>query len=194
MTAADLCTSLGITRRKLNTWIQRGLPHGRKGRAYNFDPAAVEAWLVAAGLAAAPRIETTQDAASAALGVNRRTLREWLANGAPGRPGHYDVDAIAKWRDGRDDPGSGDPLLSGSSPELERYRGFRADLAALDLEARRGNLVPRAEIHQIMDAIAETLRRCGERLEKNFGSEARELLDETIDSCKRHLEQLEIEN
>ena len=43
---------------------------------------------------------TTQRAVAAAIGVDRHTIKEWLAEGAPGKTSKgYDIAAIVQWRD-----------------------------------------------------------------------------------------------
>lgn len=48
----------------------------------------------------APNFVSSVDGVAAVIGVNRRTVLEWLRAGAPGkRDGGYDVDAIRVWRE-----------------------------------------------------------------------------------------------
>lgn len=49
--------------------------------------------------AAAEAVVPTIGAAAKALGKHERTLKSWLAKGCPGRPGAYDVAAIAAWHE-----------------------------------------------------------------------------------------------
>ena len=110
----------------------------------------------------------------------------------PGKPGHYDLRQIIPWlirrgkyaqqANGEND----DPLLAaGDSPGLERYRLAKAELAELELQVRKGTLIP---IDAVKDTIARwsaLIRRMGEALGKRFGNEAAELLNETLMECRR---------
>lgn len=81
-----------------------------------------------------------------------------------------------------------DALMSGpASPALERYRAARAALAELELGQREGQLLPRDETHLAMARIAAILRSAGETLGRQFGSEAREILDEAMDDAEAEI-------
>ena len=104
-----------------------------------------------------------------ALGPLREQLR--AARAAPGVP-----DDAALW-----DSGDG-------SPALERYRAARADLAELDLEERRGDLVDRREFQALLLRTAHILRGLGESLQRQYGPDAQGLLDEAIDDVEREVQ------
>jgi hypothetical protein len=77
-------------------------------------------------------------------------------------------------------------LLTGgaaNSPNMERYRGYKADLAALEVEEKQGELLPRAEVRAGMLVVAGIIRTMGEHLEREYGAGARELLDAALDDC-----------
>jgi hypothetical protein len=87
--------------------------------------------------------------------------------------------------------GDDDPLLSGpSSPALERYREARAELAKLDLSARRKDLLPRGEIHDKLMRLASILRTTGETLGRQFGAEAQAVLGGALDEFERECKSL----
>ncbi len=105
----------------------------------------------------------------------------------PGGSGRYDLRKIILWREkdrtkkapGRDD--SGDPYLDGDdSPNLERYRGAKADLAELDLAKKRKEVIDLNLAHEGLGCIAEIIRQAGETLQARFGIEARDILDAAL--------------
>lgn len=79
-----------------------------------------------------------------------------------------------------------DPLLAGvNSPALERYREERAKLARLDRLEREGSLVERAALQELLAPLAAMLRAAGENLERQFGIEAAQLLNDVLDDFER---------
>ncbi len=112
--------------------------------------------------------KATQRETAAALGVNSRTLRGWHDSGCP-RNGDlsYSIPDVIGWRvavaEARaDETGNGD------SPELEKWRRARRELAELDLHERRRELV-RADVvrggaARAGAAFASALRGIGPRL------------------------------
>jgi hypothetical protein len=78
----------------------------------------------------------------------------------------------------------GDP----DSPALERFREAKANLAELDLQKRKGELVPRDEIREGLGRFAARIRGAGDLLERQFGPEAAEILREALDDCTLELD------
>jgi phage terminase Nu1 subunit (DNA packaging protein) len=125
---------------------------------------------------------------AAIFGVSRDTVRkDWVSRGMPGGSGRYDLRKIILWREkdrakktpGRDD--GGDPFLDGDdSPNLERYRGYKADLAALELQKKRKEVIDLSLAHEGLGCIAEIIRQAGETLQVKFGVEARDILDAAL--------------
>jgi hypothetical protein len=68
-----------------------------------------------------------------------------------------------------------------SDDALERQRRIRGDLLKLQLEERRGELVASGDVRSLLMTTAELLRKCGDRIAKNFGVEPAEALLDTID-------------
>ena len=85
------------------------------------------------------------------------------------------------------DDGVGAPAEP-ASPELERWRRARADMAELDLEQRRGDLVDRREFQALLLRTAHILRGLGESLQRQYGPDAQGLLDEAIDDVEREVQ------
>ena len=190
MNANQLAQTLGVTRRQITAWKKQGLPFRRIGRRDDYDPEAIALWLAVHGLHPRGRVVETVDQVAEHCGVHRRTVHEWLRQHCPGKPGTYDLDAIAAWRDARSRAAKEeDGALAGpASPGLERYRLARAAIAELELEQLRGRLVPRDEVHAVMDQVAGVLRNAGEVLQRHYGDEARQVLEEAIDNARRLLE------
>jgi len=72
-----------------------------------------------------------------------------------------------------------------SSPALERYREERAILAKLDRLEREGQLIPRDEIRLGLGQIAAILRTAGEMLQRQFGNDAVEILNDGLEEAER---------
>lgn len=78
---------------------------------------------------------------------------------------------------------------SGNSPNMERYRGYKADLAALEVEEKRGDLIPRADARAGMLIVVSRLRAATEQLEREFGIEARAVIDDALDQAAVDIEE-----
>ncbi len=111
--------------------------------------------------------------------------------------------AIAKWlhdflaehgqqlavlRDIGDDNGEG---ANAKTRKLEAdavLQKQKAELAKLDLAERRGELVPRDEIHAGLARLSAFIRGAGERLQQEYGTNAQEILDEALEDFSREIE------
>lgn len=138
---------------------------------------------------------TTQGELAMAYDVSPATIQLWAKRGMPGRPGSYKLGRISRWlRErnvgpfrGEKTAEPGDPLLAAEvdSPGLERYRLAKAALAELELEERKGSLIPLEKVRDMLGRWSSLIRRMGESLTKRFGKEAAELLNDTLDECRR---------
>ena len=82
-----------------------------------------------------------------------------------------------------------DPLMNGAvSPWLERYRREKTLLARLKRREQSRELIRRDEIHDGLARVAAFLREAGARLQREFGEEARIILDEALDDAQRELD------
>lgn len=79
--------------------------------------------------------------AARALGVHERTVKTWLARGAPGAPGNYDVQAIAVWHASEIGTSESDENISQRALWETRRAAAAAQFEELRLEERRGHLV-----------------------------------------------------
>lgn len=130
------------------------------------------------------------------FGVSETTVRkEWVARGMPGEKGCYPILPIIQWRHDRDVADKrrpvavgleDDPMLAGPvSPALERFREARASIAELDFLKRTGEVIDREQIHEVFSRIAMVLRGAGEKLERDFGGDARGIFDAALDEAER---------
>jgi hypothetical protein len=76
-------------------------------------------------------------------------------------------------------------MAGGDGPSLERWRAAKAELAEMEVQERRGNLIPRAIVHQSFAIEASLHRTCGAQLQKQFGPEAHDIFNEMLDACAR---------
>lgn len=83
--------------------------------------------------------------------------------------------------------GSLDELIAagGDSPNLERYRLARAQLAELELERQRRSVFPRDMARSILGRVASLWRRYGERLGKRYGPDEVISFNETFEESQR---------
>jgi phage terminase Nu1 subunit (DNA packaging protein) len=119
-------------------------------------------------------------AASAALGINRKTLEEWLRRGAPekGRAG-YDVAAIRAWKESRK-----------KAPAIDwewRLKREKARIARLDRRRRESELVDRQAALLCWAILARRLQQAGTALQKTFGPPAAKIINYAIEDCNREV-------
>jgi len=135
MTLKQLAAQLGVSTKTIRSWVDRGLPHGRRGRAYDFDPQRVAEWLVEAGLAKTRRVVRTRGEVARFFEVSERTIGYWQSRGMPGGPGDYDLDEIVSWREREG--------LGRSDEDSVRALGQRIDneMKQLKLGQLRGELI-----------------------------------------------------
>jgi len=90
------------------------------------------------------------------------------------------VDAIVEHRH---KPVADDMLVGESSPALERYRTARAGLAELDLEREQKTHVALADLGPALSRFTARLRQAGEILQRRFGSDASDILNDAIEEA-----------
>lgn len=109
-----------------------------------------------------------------------------------------DVEAMKVWaaavlKPDRSDPDAiADPLMvaGGNSPALERYRAARADMAELERDRIRGDLVRVAVIMETLRPFLTVLRRAGEQLRLKCGNDAVEIFNDSIQAASDHVAKL----
>jgi len=91
-----------------------------------------------------------------------------------------------------------DPLLEGASQSLKnayvkeqiKEKREKAALARLDRQEREHELLSRDEVHDSLARIASIIRGCGDAMQRRFGPEALEILNDSLDSADREIESL----
>lgn len=142
--------------------------------------------------------KVTQAELGRLLGVSRKTIYEWSGKGEfPKAEGDkYSAFDVLVWylvthskqlvEKGAGDLASGDPLLAGeNTPNLERYRGARADLAEMEVKRQEGSLLDRAMMRELLGRAAAIIRGAAKNLQRGFGEEARRVLDDSLDEVGR---------
>jgi len=86
------------------------------------------------------------------------------------------------------DPEDDDLMEGPVSDWLERFRQRRTEMLEIDLEVRRGSLIPREEIAQLLSRLAGVLRPAGEKLQRQHGPDAGAIYNEAIDEVERLVE------
>lgn len=79
-------------------------------------------------------------------------------------------------------------LGGGDSPNLERLRLAKAQIAEIELQERRKDIIPRAQVHDLLTRVSVQLRRAGEILQRQWGEDAQQVLDEALTELRGELE------
>jgi len=136
MTLSELCKAYRVARPAVKAWIAAGLPHEKRGRGYDFDQKAVDAWLLEKGIRA-----RTRDALAQHLGVALRTVAGWISRGMPTlEGGGYDLEAVDAWLETSRSRGGAPPDTKGRQ-QRERLRDLEIELAETKLAQQRGRLI-----------------------------------------------------
>lgn len=132
---------------------------------------------------------TSREQLSFLFGVSPATVQKWAARGMPGIDGCYSLKEMIAWR--QEDlrrqvqVADGDPAMVGDSPALERFREARAKMVELDLEERNRRLLQVDVVESGMQRAAKVLRDAVETLQREFGPEARDLIEGALDDFER---------
>ena len=116
------------------------------------------------------------------FGVSERSVATWLSSGCPGKPGKYDLQAIAAWRRGKVKKEA-----ASSETWKERFQKEKAKIARLDRLRREGQLIDRSVALTCWAIIARRIQQVGSSLQKLFGPSAAKMLNEAIEDCKREV-------
>jgi len=150
--ANELKAELDITEPQLRAWIREGMPAISIKPKRLFDEAAVLDWLRSTGRVepeqAPEQIVTTRAELAQLLGVNTRTVGEWLndpdfpgQSGQPGRAnGYFPVEKIRQWMASR-------PQYEDESSELNSaLKRERLEKLRLENAETAGRLIDRAAV------------------------------------------------
>jgi len=84
-----------------------------------------------------------------------------------------------------------DPLSGPTTPALERYREEAWRIKRIERQRLQGTHISRETIHDAMNRLAGILRGLGDRLRRQHGNAAGELLDEALDDFERQVSAFE---
>jgi hypothetical protein len=81
-------------------------------------------------------------------------------------------------------PGEDPDLYSGAdSPALEKYRAGKAELVWMEVRERERSLIKRALVHEVFARMGSALRQRLEALQRAYGPDAYEIVDEGLRAC-----------
>lgn len=108
----------------------------------------------------------------------RAILDAWSDRRRPGRRGEAPQAGPG--------PNGDEVLFAGSdSPQLERYRAARADLAEMEVLERQGQLIPTTQVETCLASIRQLWRQHGDVVQRQFGQDAARLHNETLAEIDR---------
>ena len=89
-----------------------------------------------------PHIVRTQAEVAVHFGLAAQSIRDWMRNGMPGRPGHWDLLDIEVWR--RKRRAGGEEVKPGEVPTgaKQRREHFQAERERLKYETETTKLIP----------------------------------------------------
>jgi hypothetical protein len=128
-----------------------------------------------------------QGAAAWLVGQSSRTFRD---STAPRNPdGTYNGKSVADWIRQSASPDADPMLAGGDSPNLERYRKAKAELAEMDAQERQGRLVDVDALAEWWSTeIAAPLRRAMATLQLQFGAEAEAIIAAALQKAEAAIE------
>lgn len=101
-----------------------------------------------------------------------------------GRPWRFFAPACVQILLRRSSPSEEQAIWAGApSPELERLRRAKADLAELEYAQRVGSVVSTEVVYSELLPMMVRVRSAGEELGREFGPRAQQILVETVDEC-----------
>ena len=138
----------------------------------------------------------TQGATAWALGMTVQHLREQSNCPRDDVTDQYNLADVVSWRmeslaGAGVGAGEGDEMFGGPSPNLEKYRHFRALQEEIKLAQMRGDRVPADLLTQVFMPVAERFRKRQEALRKReslTGPEAVEFLQEVLGEMMEAIE------
>lgn len=133
--------------------------------------------------------------------VSRNTATKWTRlDGCPRESdGTWRIWDVCLWNAERErrrvggqiDPGGDDEMLvAGSSPNLERFRGFRADREELELAEKRKSLMDVRKIEENLNGISKLIRDAGETLRRQYGDGAYAILGRALDQADIRIDEV----
>lgn len=157
-------------------------------KAYAGTVPWLDGWIKAAGY---HRHEGMAAAAVARIwNVNARAVGQWASKmGCPRSPDRtFNLDDVVKWRESRNEAetDSGDTRRrTKAQNDLDKTK---AAIARIDLKARQGSVLPKENVVDCLSLLEAILRKSGERLQRDFGPDAQQILNDGLDDFKREVD------
>jgi len=129
-------------------------------------------------------LKLTQAQVAGAFGITPSAVARWRCPRNSDKS--YALPEVIKWRVELASQDEG--MSAETSPAVERYRMAKAKLAELELAERQQVLLPRAIVHEWMGKLGSLLRNAGEILDRDFGRDAHQILEEALDDFGRMVE------
>ena len=129
----------------------------------------------------------TQAEVARAFGLCRSTVYAW--SGCPqNKNKNYSLPDVIAWRVSRalDDAGYLD-VKGPKTESLERVRRAQAEKIELQNAVTKNDLVPVADMRDRLSYFCSTLRKAGEKIQKLFGADAYEILNDAINEAQAHV-------
>lgn len=127
----------------------------------------------------------TQQTAAWLLSMSVRFIREHQ----PGRnpDGTYDAQQVLQWWIARERANAVEVAATEGGHESAKARIMEAKAIQEELSAERerGRLVDRDTVHAFLAQLAGMLRQAGDKLQKEFGREALEIMNDAIDGTQQ---------
>jgi phage terminase Nu1 subunit (DNA packaging protein) len=126
-------------------------------------------------------------------GVARSTVYDWQK--LPGYPSAPDGSValwdLCEWQVLRLAPlnDTDSDVANADSPGLERFRLARAGQEEIKLAQLRGHVMDREWMHGKLMEIASLIRGAGDQLQREYGADALQILDQTLDDIDRKIEE-----
>lgn len=95
----------------------------------------------------------------------------------PGRPGHYDLAAISRWRLAQLDRRSRDSADDHDDEAKRKLNEIKARSAEIDLRGKEQSYVPMHYVRDILDHFVVAMTRAQHMLGTRYGGQAHETMD-----------------
>ncbi len=122
-------------------------------------------------------IATRQVQVARWFGVSLATVRFWSTAGMPGRPGHYDLAEISRWRIAQLDRQAG--TARDDDDAKRKLNEIKARSAEIDLQVKERSYVPLHYAREIVDDFFRAMTTARSTLSQRYGGQA----DETMSMC-----------
>lgn len=126
-------------------------------------------------MASSGLVAETQDSAAATIGVSTRQLARWINQGCPGEPRAYVISDIVAWC--KENPWK-------VTTAADRGREIDIEMKSLALEEKRKTLLSREAVEVGLRSFTNTLRESFEKLEREFGAEALDIVLEPLEELE----------